>query len=333
MPHRYSQETRCAVVDRRKRGMSWSSIVREVRAIKDAKAARNIWNKYMSTAEVADLPVSGRPMVLTPAMTKRIDSALAADPWLAPADLVADLHLPVSERTVRRYRKEHYHPVKGVGRPVLSTRNQRLRLNWARQHVNDSFDDWVFTDEKSFFLFKVQRQAWVKIGAELPFRTQPAHPPRVQVLGGISRHGRTKLVVFGGWLNGEQHRKNLDAIMPSIHRLYPDGCHYLQDNDPSHMDKQSLRHLKSLAVAAQKMPAQSPDFNVQEHVWAALDRRVAARSPQSVAELERVIKDEWSRITVDECNRYIDGLQPTLRAVIAAGGLHVAPQDRRRYGA
>jgi hypothetical protein len=331
MPYRYSVETCSKVVAARKRGLSWAAIVREVRTLKDVKAARTIWKMYEQTNELTDRPVSGRPVVLSPAAKKRIDSALAADPWVTPAELVRDLHLEVSERTVRRYRNENYCPVKGVGRPVLSAANQILRRKWAEKHVHEDHDDWVFTDEKSFFLYKVQRQAWVKRGAKLPFRTQPAHAPRVQVLGGISRKGRTKLVIFKGWLNGAKHRENLDAIMPSTRQLYPDGFRYLQDNDPSHTDKRSLRHLESMVSKVQRMPAQSPDFNVIEHVWAELDRRVAARAPQTVADLERIVKDEWSRLTVDDCNRYIDGLGATLQAVIAAGGRHVTPQDRRRY--
>jgi len=322
-----------AVIDRRKRGISWSTIVREVRPIRDTKAARNIWKRFAATGEVASQPVPGRPTELSASMKKRIDSALAKDPWLTPAEVVTKLSLQVSERTVRRYRNEHYHSVKGTARPVLSVRNQQLRLNWARKHMNDPFDDTVFTDEKSFFLFKVQRAAWIRTGTELPFRTQPPHPPRVQVLGGISRRGRTKLIIFPGWLNGAKHREHLDSIVPSIRQLYPDGFRYLQDNDPSHADKRSLRHLETMVPAVQKIPAQSPDFNVVEHVWAALDRRVAARSPQTVAQLERVIKAEWNHITVDDCNRYIDGLPTTLRAVVAAHGLHVTPKERRRYHA
>lgn len=333
MPRYYSQQTRSEVIDRRKRGMSWSAIARNVRAVKSPDAARYIWKKFTTTGETINLPVPGRPADLTERMKKRIDAAMAADPWLSPDELVAKLSLPVSARTVRRYRHQHYKPVKGVGRPVLSARNKQLRLNWAKKHLNDSFDDTVFTDEKSFFLFKQQRTAWIKIGAKLPFRTQPSHPPRVQVLGGISRRGRTRLVIYKGWLNGAKHRANLDALVPSVHQLYPGEFRYLQDNDSSHADKRSLRHLEGMVPKVQHVPAQSPDFNPQEHVWAAMDRRVAARAPRTVEALESVIKDEWRRVTVADCNRYIDGLRPTLQAVIAAGGQHVAPQDRRRYGA
>ena len=246
---------------------------------------------------------------------------------------MSSLHLPVTARTVRKYRSENYHPVKGVGRPVLSVRNKQLRLNWCRKHLNDSFDDTVFTDEKSFFLYKVTRAAWIKHGHDLPFRTQPAHPPRVQVLGGISRRGTTSLRIFKGWLNGSKHRENLDTIVPALHHLYPEGFRYLQDNDPSHTDRRSLRHLETMVPRIQRMPPQSPDLNPQEHLWSALDRRVAARQPRSIAELERIIKLEWRKVSVDECNRLIDHLHPAMSAVIAANGAHVTQAERRRYRA
>eukprot|EP01116_Phalansterium_solitarium_P023587 TRINITY_DN8354_c0_g1_i7.p1 TRINITY_DN8354_c0_g1~~TRINITY_DN8354_c0_g1_i7.p1 ORF type:complete len:123 (+),score=22.16 TRINITY_DN8354_c0_g1_i7:856-1224(+) len=122
-------------------------------------------------------------------------------------------------------------------------------------------------------------------------------------------------------------------MMPSLHQLYPDGFRYLQDNDPSHTDKQSMRHLKSIAPNILRMPAQSPDINVIEHEWAQLDRRVAAHRPRTVADLERSVKQEWDKISIEECNRLIDGLRPTMLAIIAAGGEHVSPADRRRYRA
>lgn len=333
MPKNYSQQTRSEVIAARKDGLSWSAIVRKVRAIRSRNAAKKIWDKFVATGDTANLPVSGRPPVLSQRMKNRIDAALAKDPWLTPEEVVKKLRLPVTARLVRAYRAANYHPVKGVGRPVLSARNKQARLNWCRKHQNDRFEDTVFTDEKSFFLYKVTRSAWVKRGQDLPFRTQPAHPPRVQVLGGISRRGRTKLIIFSGWLNGAKHRQNLDAIVPSARHLFPNGFRYLQDNDPSHTDRRSLRHLETMVPAVQKIPAQSPDFNAVEHVWSALDRRVAAHRPQTVAELERAVRLEWARVTVEDCNRFIDGVRPTMLAVIAAGGAHVAPADIRRYRA
>eukprot|EP01116_Phalansterium_solitarium_P006705 TRINITY_DN1904_c0_g2_i6.p1 TRINITY_DN1904_c0_g2~~TRINITY_DN1904_c0_g2_i6.p1 ORF type:complete len:267 (+),score=20.71 TRINITY_DN1904_c0_g2_i6:370-1170(+) len=263
-------------------------------------------------------------------MKKRIDAALAKDPWMLPREVVSKLRLPVDPKTVARYRSENYRKVKGVPRPVLSARNKQARLNWAKKHVNDSFDDVVFSDEKSFFLFKVTRSAWVKRGRDLPFRTQPAHPPRVQVLGGITRRGRTALRFFDGRLTGAKHRVNLEAILPSVRRVYRDDFRYLQDNDPGHTDRMSQQLLRTAVPHILRIPAQSPDLNVIEHVWSALDARVAMHRVRTVSDLKAAIEEEWHKLTATECNRIIDSLRQTLLAVIAAGGEHVTPADRRR---
>lgn len=333
MPRIYSEQTRLDVVRLRSKGRSWGEIKHKVRALRNVAAAQRIWKKYQDTNSVANQPGQGRPQGLTTTAKKRIDKELAKDPWLSPAELVAKLHLSVSTRTVERYRSENYRPVKGIPRPVLSEQNKLARLKWARDHLHDQFNDVVFTDEKSFVMFKMTRKAWVKYGREVPFRVQPSHPPRVEVLGGITRRGRTSLRFFDGRLTGAQHRQNVDSVLPSIRRLYPDSFRYLEDNDAAHTDRTSRRHLEALVPEIQTLPAQSPDFNAIEHLWSPLEARVAARRPQTVAELKKAVKQEWSKVTVDECNRIIDSVRPTLQAVIAAGGEHVTAAARRRYRA
>ena len=218
-------------------------------------------------------------------------------------ELVDRLHLRVSVSSVKRYRTENYIAVKGVGRPVLSSKNKKARLNWCIKHRHDTFDDVVFTDEKSFMLYRNRRLAWIKPGGELPFHCQPAHVPRAQVLGGVTRQGRTALVLFNGWLNADQHKKNLDSLLPSVCGLYPDGFRYLQDNDPSHSARTNLRHLKSMVPNVLHLPAQLPDLNPIEHVWSAMDARVAVHRATTKAQLERSVRREWRSITIAECNR------------------------------
>eukprot|EP01116_Phalansterium_solitarium_P006706 TRINITY_DN1904_c0_g2_i7.p1 TRINITY_DN1904_c0_g2~~TRINITY_DN1904_c0_g2_i7.p1 ORF type:complete len:267 (-),score=10.73 TRINITY_DN1904_c0_g2_i7:391-1191(-) len=266
-------------------------------------------------------------------MKNRVDAALAEDPWMLPREVVSKLRLPVAPKTVARYRTKNCRKVKGVTRPALSARNKQGRLNLPKNHVNDSFDNVVFTDEKSFFRFKVTRSALDKRGRDLPFRTQPVHPPRVQVLGGITRRGRTALRFFDGQLTGVKRRGNLKAILPSVRRVHRDDSRDLQDNDPVHTGRMSQQLLRTAVPHVLRIPAQSPDFNVIEHVWSALDARVAAHRARTVSDLKTAIEEEWHKLTATECNRIIDSLRQTLLAVIAAGGEHVTPADRRRYRA
>lgn len=321
--------TRSAVVALRSLGYSWGAISRQVRAVKSRDAAVKIWKWFKQCKN----PTQGRKPVITPLLAKRIDKAIANDPWISPEELVVRLKLHVSVSSVKRYRTANFKSVKGVGRPVLSAKNKKARLNWCRKHLHDNFDDVIFTDEKSFMLYHNRRLAWIKPGGELPFHCQPAHVPRVQVLGGIARQGRSSLVVFNGWLNAGLHQKNLDSLLPSVNGLYPNGFRYLQDNDPSHSARAASRHLKNMVPSVLHLPAQSPDLNPVEHVWSAMDARVAGHHATTKADLERAVRHEWRSLAIVECNRYIDGLRATMEAIIAAKGDHVRPQERRRYAA
>lgn len=331
MPFSYSNSAKWEVVALRKQGFSWGAIVKRVHVIKSKSAALRIWKKYQATGCFDTLPGSGPKPVIRFHLAKKIDSALSKDPWISPQELVDLLHLPVSAKSVQRYRAAHYHPVKGIGRPVLSGPNKLARLRWCQQHLYDNFDDVIFTDEKSFMLFHNRRLAWIKPGAQLPFRCQPSHVPRVQVLGGISRHGQTSLVCFEGWLTATRHQQNLHSIAPSLRHLFRHSFRYLQDNDPSHSARTSKTYLASLVPRTLHLPAQSPDLNPIEHVWSAMDARVSARRATTRAQLQYYAQEYWRSLTREECNRYIDDLKSTMKAIIAAGGDHVHPSERRRY--
>ena len=53
-------------------------------------------------------------------------------------------------------------------------------------------------------------------------------------------------------------------------------------------------------------PAQSPDLNPIEGVWNILKQRVRQRSWTTVEELKAVLRDEWSKITLDDIRKRID---------------------------
>eukprot|EP01116_Phalansterium_solitarium_P008164 TRINITY_DN2156_c1_g1_i1.p1 TRINITY_DN2156_c1_g1~~TRINITY_DN2156_c1_g1_i1.p1 ORF type:complete len:157 (-),score=8.50 TRINITY_DN2156_c1_g1_i1:79-549(-) len=149
------------------------------------------------------------------------------------------------------------------------------------------------------------------------------------MFGGLSRRGPTAPVFFEGRLTAAKHRQNLPALLPSVHAMYPDSYRFLQDNDTAHAEKTSQSFLMRMVPRVLKMPAQSPDFNAVEHLWSALDRHVAVHHARTIATLKTAVAEEWAKVTVFECNRIIDDVQGTLRAMIAASGEYVMPAERR----
>ena len=69
-------------------------------------------------------------------------------------------------------------------------------------------------------------------------------------------------------------------------------------------------------------PAQSPDMNPIENVWKLLNERSKNRNPSNVDELWTYLKEEWEKISVDECSTLINSCGRRCRAVIDSNGLH-----------
>jgi len=329
MPYEYSSVTRWAVVTLRRQGLSWADIYHRVHGLKSRAAAVKIWNTQNLWGRHSQRP----KIAITEEIASRIDEAILDDPWATVAELRVRLRLKVSVSSIQRYRAANYKQVKGYVRPILSKINKKKRLDWCRHHMNDDWDDVVFTDEKSFLLYNNTRKAWIKPGRELPFRSQPSHVPRVQILGAISRRGPIGPIFFSGHLNSDKHQQHIDLLLPQIRRLYPGSFRYLQDNDPSHSSRASQNHLQKLVPRVQKLPPQSPDLNPSEHLWSVLDARIAHHHATTVSALRAAVQEEWRGITVQECNNMIDNLSHMTAAVFAASGRHITARERRRYGA
>ncbi|GFS60713.1 transposable element Tcb2 transposase [Trichonephila clavipes] len=77
-------------------------------------------------------------------------------------------------------------------------------------------------------------------------------------------------------------------------------------------------------IVGMEWPACSPDMNPIEHVWDALERRVAGRQPppQTLQELERALLEEWDRILQLVSNSLIDSMPQRCSTLLAVRGNH-----------
>lgn len=63
---------------------------------------------------------------------------------------------------------------------------------------NDTFDDVIFSDESTIEIKRHARRCFRKKGELRKMKAVPKHPFKVHVWGGISRRGKTRLVIFKG---------------------------------------------------------------------------------------------------------------------------------------
>ena len=99
-------------------------------------------------------------------------------------------------------------------------------------------------------------------------------------------------------MNGAMYRDILaDNLLPSGRALKMGrGWVFQHDNDPKHTAKAAKEWLKNKHIKVLEWPSQPPDLNPIETLWRELKLRVAKRQPRNLKDLERICKEEWTKI-------------------------------------
>ncbi len=106
------------------------------------------------------------------------------------------------------------------------------------------------------------------------------------------------------------YRKILDKnLLPSARTLKMGrGWVFQHDNDPKHMAKATKEWLK-------KKPSQSPNLNPKENLW--MELKVSKRQSRNLNDLERICKNEWTKIPPEMCANLVTNCKKRLTSVIA----------------
>ena len=101
--------------------------------------------------------------------------------------------------------------------------------------------------------------------------------------------------------------------------------HFQQDKAPAHTSSTFFAWFHGHGFSKDDVldwPAQSPDLNPIEHVWAYIKRQLEAypTRPTSKDDLAERLDKEWNKLTKEDCLRYIDSMPKRIKAVIAKKG-------------
>jgi DDE superfamily endonuclease len=97
---------------------------------------------------------------------------------------------------------------------------------------------------------------------------------------------------------------------------------FQQDNDPKHTSRLATQWFKEYNIRVLPWPAQSPDMNLIEHVWAILDDAIRCRNalPRNLDELWTALQEEWEKLDMNKVRALYLSMPRRVEALHAAKG-------------
>ncbi|GFT16605.1 transposable element Tcb2 transposase [Trichonephila clavipes] len=122
-------------------------------------------------------------------------------------------------------------------------------------------------------------------------------------------NGQTELQIFDrGSVIGDRYCE--EVLLPHVRlfrgAIFPDFL-FMDDNARPHRTLAVEELLESEDITRMDWPAYFPDLNPIEHVWDALERRIAARlqHPENTQQLKQMLIEEWALLPQEMLHQLI----------------------------
>jgi transposase len=298
----------------------------------------DIVNRLKKTGDVEHLPCPGRPLVLTPNKRRYLGRLVQVNNAISSSLMTTKLNniysdLNISTRTVQRTLKNklNYVVCRPRAVPLLKQNHIEARLQWALRHSQDDWSHTIFSDESTFQTFSNTQLVRYKAGSTRPSRPMVKHPYKVHVWGAFSRQGPIGIELFTGNMNSEKYCEILQSqLVPNAHSAGY-GWRFQQDNAPTHKAGRTQQFFAAKNVSVIDWPANSPDLNPIENLWAILKRKVEERVNNwirkkkllSAVAFQGIIRQEWDSIDQNVFFNLADSMSGRINEVIEKKGLTI----------
>ena len=248
-----------------------------------------------------------------------------------------------NKETVRRFVKRNLgRPLRPVKKPRLTRKHMQDRLAFCHKWVRRSWQNVVVTDSKYFWLCPrgVGPKVWVPYGDTAPNTAAEKNCFKVHAYAGVSKWGRTKLIVTVGTsglqattkgVTGQVYKELLQAqLIPECKKLMqrrpglPAATRknwvFQQDNARAHTCKLVSRWLRDQDFETMKWPAKSPDLSWIENMWGYVAKKLSQRCDLTEENFTSELMKAWDSIPDSVHNNMYESIKNRLHACIDAHG-------------
>lgn len=250
------------------------------------------------------------------------------------AKVTHELGLDIGNTTARRVLREMgYKGRKPRKIPLVSAVNRKRRVQWAKTWKATNWDDILFTDEKKWMMVRHKRNwVWRLVTAkwhpsEADQRTQ-AGGGSIMVWGAISHRRTYPLIEIPTTLDAVGYR---DQVLRKFlgnppasrstrgHRGLP--WTFMHDNASIHTARVVEDFLKDHAAVVLPWPANSPDLNPIENLWAIVSQKVyKTHRFSSKPDLLAALQQEWAAVDPALLQKLYDSIPRRCEEVIKYKG-------------
>jgi transposase len=334
MSEKNERDNRLAVVALYKAGMKAADI-----CLKEGLGRSTVYNilrKFNSENTIERNKGSGSSFKLSSKAIAFLKEKIKINNRLSFPKLAKMLHqemgIKVSKWTISRaLEHEGLFARSPAKKPCLSPKNIKDRFDAVSKWIYwpvDKYKKIIWSDECRFCLDgsdgnqKVIRPVNTRFDDANITKTRKFKGGSVMVWGCISYYGVGKLVVVDETLNATRYTQ---LLAEKLHRsatkmAFSNDFIFQQDNAPCHKAAHTMRFFKENEIKVLEWPAQSPDLNPIENLWAYMKKKLNNKKFSTKKKLIKKLKKIWRNIKSSKLEKLILSMPRRVKACFDAKG-------------